>query len=153
VKRLTTEEFIEKAKAVHGNRYDYSQVEYVDTDTPVTIICPHHGPFPQRPSGHIHQKSGCADCAGSKQLTTEKFIEKAKAIHGNRYDYSQVEYVKNTTSVTIICPDHGPFPQRPSDHINQKSGCADCARSKQLTTEIFTEKANAIHGARYDTGD
>jgi len=90
-RRLTTEEFVEKAKAVHGNRYDYSSVSYVNAHTKVTIICLDHGPFPQTPHAHIHNKSGCPVCAGTKQLTTEVFIDKARTIHGDRYDYSLVE--------------------------------------------------------------
>ena len=126
-KELTTETFIEKAKAVHGNRYDYSQVEYVNNKTSVTIICPDHGPFPQGPDSHINGECGCPDCAG-KNVTTETFIEKAKAVHGDRYDYSQVEYVNNTTPIMIICADHGPFPQSPAVHL-VKSGCPDCAET------------------------
>ena len=91
------------------------------------IVCPEHGPFVQSPSNHLSGK-GCADCAG-KNVTTEKFIEKAREIHGDRYDYSQVEYVSNSTKVTIICPEHGPFDQLPSNHthIKLKVGCPDCA--------------------------
>ena len=146
-RRLTTEQFIEKAKAVHGDRYDYSSVNYVNFLTNVTIICPDHGPFPQTPGNHLSNK-GCRDCGGTKPLTTETFIEKAIALHDDRYDYSQVEYVDIFTSVTIICPDHGPFPQVPHDHL-APSGCRACAGTKPLTTETFIEKAKAVHGNRY----
>ena len=147
-RRLTTEEFIEKANAVHCDRYDYSRVEYAGTHTKVTIICPDHGPFPQTPASHLRNR-GCPDCGGTKQLTSETFIEKAIAIHGDRYDYSLVEYVNYDTPITIICPDHGPFPQTPDSHLI-KSGCPDCGGNKQLTTETFIEKANTVHGDRYD---
>ena len=151
--QLTTEQFIAKARAVHGDRYDYSQVEYVSNKKPVTIICPDHGPFEQSPAKHLF-KSGCPDCGGTKQLTTETFIEKARAVHGDRYDYSQVEYVSNKKPVTIICPDHGPFEQAPADHLS-KRGCLVCGKlatriALRLTTEEFVEKAIAVHGDRYD---
>ena len=90
-RRLTTEEFIEKARALHGDRYDYSEVEYVNANTKVTNICADHGPFEQAPYSHF-SKSGCSACSGKKQHTTETFIDKAKAVHGDRYDYSEVEY-------------------------------------------------------------
>ncbi|MCH7893541.1 MAG: hypothetical protein IH907_03400 [Proteobacteria bacterium] len=147
--RRTKADFIEKAKEVHGERYDYSQVEYVDGKTKVTIICPEHGPFSQEATSHL-AKHGCPDCGGSKQNTTEAFIEKAKAIHGDRYDYSQVEYVNVHTQVTIVCPDHGPFQQVPASHLFQASGCPDCAGTKQLTTEAFIQKAKEVHGDRFD---
>ena len=148
MKRLTTEEFIEKAKAIHGDRYDYSSVNYVNAHTRVTIICAEHGPFPQTPDSHLNER-GCPDCGGSKQLTTETFIAKAIALHGNRYDYSSVNYVNAHTHVMIICPDHGPFPQTPSNHLFEM-GCPDCGGRKQLTTETFIEKAIALHGDHYD---
>jgi len=153
-KKLTIEKFIEKATAIHGDRYDYSEVEYVKHDTNVTIICPDHGPFRQTPNSHLSKK-GCPDCGGSKQLTTETFIEKAKAVHGNRYGYSQVQYVNNRTHVTIICPDHGPFPQTPNSHLDQLSGCPDCGAiatglKSRLSADEFIEKAKATHGDRYD---
>jgi serine protease inhibitor ecotin len=144
---LTSDEFVEKARVIHGDCYDYSQVEYVNSNTNVMIVCPEHGPFVQSPSNHLSGK-GCLDCAGKRQLTTETFIEKATAIHGDRYDYSQVEYVNFSTNVMIVCPDHGPFVQSPSNHLSGK-GCADCA-GKNVTTEKFIEKAREIHGDRYD---
>ena len=146
---LTAETFIEKAQAIHGNRYDYSQVEYVNNKTPVTIICPDHGSFTQSPSKHLHNR-GCHDCGGTKRLTTETFIEKAKAVHGDRYDYSSVNYVNAHTNVTIICPDHRPFEQSPTAHLHNESGCPDCGGRSHITTETFIEKAKAVHGDRYD---
>ena len=148
-RRLTTEEFIEKARSVHGDRYDYSSVSYVSSQAKVTIICPEHGPFPQKPNKHLSRR-GCPDCGGRKQLTTETFIERAIAIRGDLYDYSQVEYVSNKKSITIICAEHGPFPQTPADHVNSEAGCPDCAGTKRLTTSKFIERAMAVHGNRYD---
>ena len=147
-RKLTPEKFIEKAKAIHGDRYDYSQVQYVNNSTEVTIICRDHGPFQQRPIKHLIGR-GCDDCGGTKKLTTDTFIEKAKAVHGDRYDYSQVKYVDNKTDVTIICRDHGPFPQAPNSHLSGR-GCGDCAENKPLTTETFIEKVKLVHGNRYD---
>lgn len=53
MKKLTTEEFIARAKEVHGDKYDYSKVEYANKDAKVTIICPEHGPFEQKPHNHL----------------------------------------------------------------------------------------------------
>ena len=154
-KRNTTEEFIEKAKKVHGNKYDYSKVEYIDKLTPVIIICPKHGEFTQTPDTHLNG-SGCQKCgmekskktAVSQKLTTEKFIEKARKIHGNKYDYSKVEYVNSHTPVKIICKIHGEFEQTPTNHLCGK-GCPICS-GKNMTTEQFIKKARIIHGDRYD---
>jgi hypothetical protein len=148
-RKLTTEEFITKAKQVHGDRYDYSQVEYINTKTKVIIICPEHGPFEQRPDNHINRKSGCPSCVGKNPYTTESFITKAKQVHGNRYDYSQVKYVNSHTKIVIICPEHGPFEQRPYHHLRGVS-CFGCDGSEKFTLSGFTEKSIQTHGNRYD---
>ena len=123
--KLTTEEFIEKAKIYHDDRYDYSKVEYINTDTKVCIICPEHGEFYQTPHRHICG-NGCPDCSGTKKLTTEEFIEMANIIHVNKYDYSKVEYINTDTKVCIICPEHGEFWQTPHNHIGSRQGCPNC---------------------------
>ena len=146
--RMTTEEFIEKAKKVHGDKYDYSKVKYVNKDTKVTIICPTHGEFEQNPRSHLTGK-GCPACGGSRKVTTEEFIKKARKVHGDKYDYSKVDYVNNNTKVTIICPTHGEFEQKPSGHLTGR-GCPYCSGKKKLTTEEFIEKARKVHGDKYD---
>ena len=148
MKKLTTEIFIERAKKIHGDKYDYSKVEYKDANTPVHIICPIHGEFWQRPADHLNGR-GCIECAGKKKYTKETFIEKAISIHGDKYDYSKVEYVNNKTKVCIICPIHGEFWQKPDKHL-QGHGCTYCASTYKLTTEVFINKANDIHKYKYD---
>jgi len=100
----------------------------VHSETEVTIICRVHEPFDQIPKKHL-QGQGCDVCGGSKKHTNETFIEKAKEVHGDRFDYSEVDYVTNKTDVNIICPVHGSFPQKPTAHIYVKCGCPDCAET------------------------
>ena len=154
--KLTTEEFIKKAKSIYGDKYDYSKVEYVNTSTPVCIICPEHGEFWQRPDNHLQGK-GCGLCAGNK-LTEEMFIEKAKKVHGDKYDYSKVKYISTRTKVCIICPTHGEFWQTPNNHLNGNT-CPICSnflktekvkKSHGCNLESFIEKAREIHGEKYD---
>ena len=145
--------FIEKARKIHGQKYDYSKVDYKGTDTKVCIICPEHGEFWQIPNSHLQgqgcPKCGVEKCANSLRLTTEEFIRRAKEVHGDKYDYSKVEYINNSTKVCIICPEHGEFWQTPIGHLSSK-GCAKCARNIQLTTEDFIKKANERHNNKYD---
>jgi len=133
---LNNEKFIKKAKEIHGDRYDYSLVEYISAKIKVKIICPIHGIFEQTPTIHTHKtnKSGCLICGGTKKITTDEFIEKAKEIHGDKYDYSLVEYEKNNKKVKIICKKHGIiFHKSPTNHIFWSSGCPIC---KSSTGEI-----------------
>ena len=148
-KKITTEEFIARAKVIHGDKYDYSKVEYVNSYTKVCIICPEHGEFWATPHCHLDGK-GCPKCAVYKRgkLTTEEFIRRAKEVHGDKYDYSKVEYTHQATKVCIICPEHGEFWQKPAHHMNG-NGCPKCA-GRGMTTEAFIKKAREIHGDKYD---
>jgi hypothetical protein len=124
---------ISAAKQVHGDFYDYSLVDYKNGSTKVTIICPIHGNFEVTPKNHINNASGCPDCWEDKRKqpksNTLKFIEKSKKIHGNTYDYSNVDYLGVKIPVNIICTKHGDFFQTPNDHLNG-GGCPKCSESK-----------------------
>ena len=148
-RQLTTEEFIKKAKGVHGDKYDYSKTNYVDSHTKVCIICPEHGEFWQTPNKHLNNQ-GCPKCFRGKKMTQDEFIEKAREIHGDKYDYSKVEYKGNKIKVCIVCPEHGEFWQTPNSHISQKQGCPKCKPNHRRTQDEFIEKAKKIHGNKYD---
>lgn len=149
---MTTEEFIQKARSIHGNKYDYSKVEYINSKTKVCIICPEHGEFWQDSSHHF-RGHGCPKCCltGIK-LTSKNFVEKARFIHGNKYDYSKVEYINAQTKIRIICPEHGEFFQKPYSHLNNH-GCPKCKgylANHIKAKELFIETAQKIHGMKYD---
>jgi len=133
MKKLTTKTFIQKAKQVHGNKYDYSKVEYINSKTKVCIICPIHGSFYQTPynhlNGHICNKCAYIIRSQSTRQQLENFIQKANQVHCCYFDYSQVIYVNNKTKVCIVCPVHGKFYQTPSNHLNGCS-CPNCHSSK-----------------------
>lgn len=156
----TKESFIAKAKEIYGETYDYSMVEYVNSKTLVSIICPIHGMFEMTPHDHIGKiHRGCPKCGNSKKgnnrkLDTNNFIKKANTKHNNFYDYSKVNYVNSTTAVEIICPTHGPFFQQPTVHL-MGSICPMCAAENRVekntkTSEEFIEEARKIHGDKYD---
>lgn len=142
----TTTEFVAKAKEVHGDRFDYSQTNYVDTKTPVTIVCPEHGAFEMLPYNHL-KGQGCPRCTFTR--STEDFIRNARKIFGDKYDYSKVDYKTAQDFVTIICPEHGEFRIRACNHI-QGHGCAKCSKNQKYTTETFIEAAKKVHGDYYD---
>lgn len=148
MKKYTTEEFIERARKVHGDKYDYSKVEYIKSDINVIITCPIHGDFSQAPREHLRGQ-GCSECSNCKKKTTERFIEEARKVHGDKYDYSKVEYVNNHTNVTIICPIHGEFPQTPDKHLHGQ-GCSKCSKKKKKTTEEFIREAKLKHREKYN---
>ena len=154
----TTEKIIEKFKSIHGDKYDYSKVDFVKTTTKVCIICPEHGEFWQEPHAHL-KGQGCPKCgvnkrSKSKTTTNENFIKKAKEIHGDKYDYSKTNYINNKTKIVIICPIHGEIEITPNAHISEKRGCPKCGNTLKganfkMSVERFIEKAQKIHGNSY----
>ena len=116
-KRSNTNDFIKKAKEKHGDRYDYSKVEYLNNSTKVKIGGEIHGYFMQSPVVHTSQGAGCRKCAhDSRRLSIKELIRGFKEIHGDKYDYSKVDYVNVDTPVIITCPEHGDFSKTPYEH-------------------------------------
>jgi len=145
-----TKEFIIKSKKIHGDKYDYSLVEYKGNKIKVKIICPEHGMFEQIPYSHLYGNK-CIYCSGLNKKTTKEFIIKSKKIHGDKYDYSLVEYKGNKIKVKIICPEHGMFEQTPLSHTINKYGCNICANNlKKININNFIERSKKIHNNKYD---
>lgn len=130
--------FVDRAHEVHGDRYDYSRVEYVNNRTPVCIVCKTHGEFQQTPYKHLSGQ-GCPKCAKNFKDSTVSFIEKARGIHGDFYDYSKVEYVDQRTLVCIIDPVYGEFWQSPNAHLNGE-GCPKRRSEKAQKTRAERNK-------------
>ena len=157
---MTTEEFIKKAIEVHGDKYDYSKAEYTVRKGKVHIICPKHGDFYQQANHHLEGR-GCRKCGAEsmakKQATSvDGFIEKAILIHGDKYDYSKVEYINCKQPVTITCKKHGDFCQTPDAHLNGKQGCPICGTEHagilkiEKSQSIFENRARLVHGDKYN---
>jgi rubrerythrin len=160
MKTTDTTTFIENAIKVHGGRYDYSKAVYVDSKTKITLVCPIHGEFTQSPNNHL-TGYGCKECGktttrNKQSLTSKEFVEKAKSIHGSKYDYSLVVYKNTKTNVTIMCPDHGPFEQAPSNHTHKTNpqGCPTCGalNRRAITGWTTTEWELAGQNSDYFAG-
>jgi formylmethanofuran dehydrogenase subunit E len=160
--KKTTEQFVKEAQAIHGDKYDYSLAEYQGKDIHVEIICNICDEiFWQAPSPHINQKTGCPYCAvesrsDKRRKPLDQFIKEARIIHGNKYDYSLVQYKNKEIKVEIICNVcNKNFYTTPGSHINTHSGCPICAdkytanlRRKPL--DQFIKEAEKIHGNKYN---
>lgn len=144
----TIEKFIEEARNIHGDKYNYKLTNYIGCYTDVSIECEIHGVFVQNPRHHL-KGHGCSECAGCKPLTKQIFIQRANNIHSNKYDYNLVEYTSVNNKVNILCSVHGLFSQNALNHLNG-AGCPSCSGSKKHTPESFIEKCKSTHGLRYD---
>lgn len=153
MKKLSTEEFTQKARQKHGKTYDYSKVVYTKSSTKVRIGCKTHGVFEQRPNDHL-KGNGCPVCkferiASLKRSSAKQFITKARAVHGNVYGYSKVKYVNAITKVDIVCKTHGVFSQTPDKHLGG-TACPKCSngvsRGEKAIQKILDSK-----GIKYTT--
>lgn len=152
--RDTTETFIEKARRKHGDKFDYSKVDYRGNYEKVCIICPKHGPFWQTPNAHLHGH-WCPNCWKETKLNQSEFIRLAKEAHGDKYDYRYVDYKSSYKPVRIVCPEHGPFFQTPYNHICLCSECNKCSqaitnqKNTRFTPELL-EETNKKWNRNYD---
>ena len=148
-------EFITKAKNIHGGKYDYSKVKWLNTNHKVEILCPKHGSFWVLPNNHL-KGNQCPKCSlENRTLNQEEWLEMAKEKHGDKYDYSEAEYKGFTTPVKIICPRHGPFWQAGGAHAQLGQGCKRCAAEEGnsrnlMTKEEFIAQASKVHNGKYD---
>lgn len=147
-RKKTTDEFVTTAISVHGNKYNYSLVDYKHSKKNIDIVCPIHGVFGQRPDVHLKGR-GCNKCSITyRSKTTNEFINEAKEIHKDKYDYSLVEYKQTNKKIKIICKEHGEFSQLPSLHLNG-SGCPKCI-GRYKTTESIISEFKEVHNNKYD---
>jgi len=150
LKKITTKDFIRRAKNLHGDKYNYEKSVYTKMNEKILIVCRKHGEYWQIASNHIRGR-GCQRCSNDiLKIGDKRFIEEAKKIHGNKYDYSKVEYKNNRTKVCITCKKHGEFWQIPDAHLRLKCGCQECSKHKKITTEEFIKRSNKIHNGVYD---
>ena len=157
-KRLTQEEFIQKASEIHDNQYDYGKVEYVNNRTPVTIKCKLHGEFSQTPKLHL-LGNGCRECgylkvSDKKSKSPEQFLKECEKVNKGRYDLSKVVYSGAHEKITLICPNHGEFEMAANDFLKGR-GCRECSyeergKEKQLPYEDFLRRATETHQGRYE---
>lgn len=159
----TSEEFIKKAREIHGDKYIYDKVNYVNSITKVEIICKIHGSFFQRPDSHLCGK-GCKHCnnktietkrVNSSKMSKEDFLKKCTDKFNNKYSYDLTLYKNLSSKIIVNCPKHGKFEQVASCHLNSKTGCPKCSYEVDNTRKLsdtltFIEKAKKVHGDKYD---
>ncbi|EDK7779825.1 hypothetical protein CKS97_20175 [Salmonella enterica subsp. enterica serovar Java] len=158
MRKLNTGDFIQRAREIHGCKYNYDLVVYVGYESKICIICHEHGWFWQTPGNHLHGQ-GCPKCAVNKRkekLSKERdiFIKQAKMIHHERYIYMCVDYLNTHSKVCIVCPKHGIFWQSPNKHLSGRC-CPKCsninkANKRRGKVEDFIMKAKKIHGDNYN---
>jgi len=154
-KKFKINDVINRFKEVHSNYYDYTFVEYKNSQIKVKIVCPKHGAFFQTPDNHWNG-NGCNRCASIRggilnRKSQDEFLQQANKIHSNKYDYSLVEYQTSENKIKIICIEggHGIFEMKPANHFNGQ-GCPRCGVIKRTisrtkSTKDFIEQAKLIH--------
>ena len=153
-KAVSVDEFLEKANKEHNFKYDYSAVDYKNTIIKIEIVCKEHGSFWQRPYSHI-AGAGCSKCTGNAKMTLLEFMSKARNIHGDLYNYEDVQLSGAHSHIKIGCKKHGIFEQSPAAHLRLEQGCPTCSYEKIPDRHahhkaLFVEKAIKVHGNFYD---
>jgi len=153
-KKITTEQFVIRAKQIHGGKYNYSKSIYTKAKNKVIIICPSHGiEFAQTPDSHL-RGSGCPECGTKSRIDkqtkqVESFIKESSKIHKDKYKYGKVDYKNNKQKVLITCPEHGDFKQSPKDHLRGR-GCLLCGGKAPKNTSQIIKQFELVHGDKYD---
>ena len=126
---ISKEEMLKRFEKFNNNLlYDLSN--YKNTNSIISYFCEIHGNVKQNAQKHLRGKQ-CSKCAKKiswNTSNTETFVEKAKQVHGDKYDYSKVDYKNNRIKVEILCKHHGSFFQKPNNHIDSSGGCPTCAK-------------------------
>ncbi len=145
---ISKTELIKRAQSIHGEQYDYSEVQFSLLRDKIKIICPHHGMFSQTAGSHLEGR-GCRKCTHDQiRMTLSVFTARASKVHNNQYDYSKSEYTTIDTKVCILCPDHGPFFQTPYNHLNGNN-CPECSGVRKYLYSHFYKKTKEVHRSRY----
>lgn len=149
--------FIVKAGILHSNYYNYDKVIYSTTKTKVTITCPTHGDFDQRPDNHL-QGQGCPECGrtktvASRKLSYEDFVSRAHEVHGTTYTYTDTSYMSTKDKTIVTCPLHGDFEQVPTKHLSGQ-GCPTCSSIQggtkcRIKYSEAVRRFTAVHGDTY----
>ena len=149
-KTKTQEGFLAKCQTAHGDKFDYSQITYERRSQVLTLSCPQHGEFTVKAGPHM-DGHGCLPCGLRARLSNlEDFLVRARATHGDTYDYSKTVYVNANVKATFICSLHGEFEQTPMGHL-QGCGCPACALiGRTATAEERKQRLWVAHGDRYD---
>lgn len=153
------QDFIIKAKNKFGYKFNYDLAEYNGSQQSIKIVCSTHGIFATTPNQFLHPKKmyGCSKCgieARAEKQKSKNYIENFKKIHGDRFDYSLVDYKNNSTKIKIICKKHGAFEQTPGNHLHGVI-CPNCAKEESAvkrtsTTDIFKKRALIIHRNKFN---
>ncbi len=149
----STEEFLKSGNELHRNNYDYSEVNYIGVYDKIKIICKKHGSFMQTPNSHL-RGNGCPNCNEyNLKLNKEEFIKRAIKIHGDRYNYDNINYIDSRTKLEIMCYKHGIFNQLSNNHL-QNHGCPLCDKSKgEIKIENLLMENNINYKTQYTFED
>ena len=157
-KRITTDVFVDRAKGIHGDRYDYSRTEYINSNTKLVITCREHGDFEMLPGNHTHKTrpQNCQRCSHPNLYRdTNIFIEQSKEKFGDKFDYSKTDYKNSNSTVIITCDVHGKFTTTPSRHLLSPTGCGRCSNeqtgfNQRKSQDEVIQSFISQHGDRYD---
>jgi len=160
-KKLSKEIFVQRAKEIHGDKYDYSEFEYVHSIDKSKIKCNTCGHvFYQSANAHLGGH-GCPKCWTKKlkgrvnRVTYDMFVERSREKHGDKYEYTPEGYENGMSMTKVYCKKHKKwFKVRANQHMLGK-GCPDCMgeeNRKRIPNSLgtFIKIARMRYGDKYD---
>ena len=165
-KNLTNEEVIQRLKSLYGDSLDYSKVQYQNSRSHITLICPKHGEYQMYANNALQGRGKCPKCSIGIS-SKEEFIEETIKTFGDKFIFDKTDFKNLTTKVTITCPTHGDFETIPRQFLKSNCGCGKCYKeqkrqnskkhNKKSKQDIFEENSNKwftqcsdIHNKKYD---
>jgi ribosomal protein S14 len=142
--------FFKKAKLIHGDKYDYSKVEYQMDTKPIIILCPLHGEFQQTPNNHTQKGShGCRDCGRDSlkrklKLSPSEIVKRSFSKFGDKFTFNLENYENINDLVEIVCKIHGKFKDKISNHLSSEDGCPSCFKDKEKVAHNKISREESI---------
>ncbi len=151
--------FVKNALKKYGNKFDYSKVDYIDSQSKIIIVCKKHGDFLKTPAKHLFHKHSCPSCAKegyseAVKISKIDFMKKAKSIHGDKYNYIKTTIGRMSDKIEIYCNLHKQyFIQQQSVHLDGRIGCKECLRKIKEDYNHTIYKENFIQSFVKKFGD
>ena len=159
-KEITTQDFIDRARQIHGDKYNYTKSLYTGSDSKLIVTCLIHGDWQLDARSHL-RGNGCQRCANQakanliSEIAREEFVDKASKIHNNFYSYEKFIYTTSKEKGIVSCRLHRDYLQSPNSHL-AGAGCRECGilsystPKREKAAQTFIERAKKVHGDVYD---
>ena len=158
--RKSKEQFIKEMFNLYGDKYDVSNINYVNTKTEVEVLCRDHGTFYKKPfdllAGHACKQ--CSKRAHTKSSNKDIFIEEARKVYGDKDDYTNTNIISARDKISVTCTKHNCTFEKEIKTYLEGWGCPECSaenyrKLRAIPKEEYYRRANEAHDYKYTYDD